>query len=494
MTQPQPQPRPISLNSLEDIQKALQILGDRDSSEKSHKNLLDYCQHLAPQYMRPKHIKYLAEKLEAVERGEIKRLAISMPPRHGKSELASNYFPSWFLGRNPNKYVIFSTYAQELADDFGRKVRNTLRDDRYGMVFPDVKLDDTSQSARRFGTNRGGAYFAVGAGGAITGRGAHLLIIDDIIKGREDADSMAIRRSVIDWYKSTAYTRLMPGAAVVIIGTRWHEDDLIGHVLENAEHESWEVVSLPAIAEEGDTLLREPGEALWPKQYPVERLLEIKQTVGSREWAALFQQSPSAEEGNIFKRTWWRLWKDIEPPECDYLIQSYDTAFSSSKQADFTAIQTWGVFSHDNKPNAILLSCLNERLEYPELRDRAKELYKKWRPDMVLIEKKASGQSLLQDLRRTGIPVTDYMPDRDKVSRAHSVAPMVESGQIWLPQNKFWAEDFLNQCSGFPNARRKDMVDAFTQAIIRLKSGYFLHYGEPEEDDLTTSRKKRYYW
>lgn len=485
----------LQLNTLEDIQHAMRLLEDKESADRAQSGLLDYCQHLSPQYMRPKHIEYLASKLEAVERGEISRLAISMPPRHGKSELASNFFPSWFIGRHPDKYVIFSTYAQELADDFGRKVRNTLRDERFGQVFPDVTLDETSQSARRFGTSHRGSYFSVGAGGAITGRGAHLLIIDDIIKGREDADSTAIRNNVIDWYKSTAYTRLMPKpSAVVIIGTRWHELDLIGHVLDNDDHETWEVINLPAIADEDDQLGREVGEALWAEQYPVERLLEIKQTVGSREWASLFQQSPAAEDGNIFKRHWWRVWEDPEPPPCDYLLQSYDTAFSASSSADFTAIQTWGVFEREGVPQAILLSCLNERLEYPQLRERAVDLYKKWRPDSVLIEKKASGQSLLQDLRRSGIPVTDYSPDRDKVSRAHSVAPMVENGQIWLPQGKYWADDFLNQCSSFPNGRRKDMVDAFTQAIIRLKTGYFLHYGIDEEEDQTYQKRKRYYW
>ena len=484
----------LTLESLDDIKIAMQVLDDKLSAEKAQHTLLDYAQHLQTSYLRPPHIEFLAEKLEAVERGDITRLAISMPPRHGKSELASNFFPSWFLGRNPDKYVIFSTYAQELADDFGRKVRNTMRDERFSQVFSNVQLDDTSQSARRFGTNKLGTYFAVGAGGAITGRGAHLLIVDDIIKGREDADSTAIRRSVTDWYKSVAYTRLMPGGRIVIVGTRWHEADLLGFVLEEATHEPWEVINLPAIADEDDQLGREQGEALWPEQFPLERLIEIKKTVGSREWAALFQQSPSAEDGNIFKRFWWQWWEDSEPPDCDFILQSYDTAFSSSRDADYTAVQTWGVFEKDDKPCAILLSCLNERLEYPQLREKAVDLYKRWQPDTVLIEKKASGQSLLQDLRRSGIPVTDYTPDRDKVARAHSIAPMVESGQIYLPRGKYWADDFLNQCSSFPNGRRKDMVDAFTQAIIRLKNGYFLHYLNEIEDETEFKSKKRYYW
>lgn len=485
----------LKLNSLQEIQKALQVLERKQLLESSRTHLLSYCKAQFDSYKTPPHIRFLASKLEAVERGEIKRLAISMPPRHGKSNLTSEFFPAWWIGRNPDKYVIFSTYAQELADDFGRKVRNQIRDeDLYQEIFPGVALSGDSQSARRFMLAQGGTYFAVGAGGPITGRGAHLLLIDDIIKGREDADSAAMRRAVIDWYKSVAYTRLMPGGAIVIIGTRWHEEDLIGWVLANSPHEDWDVVNIPALAEEDDILGREEGEALWPESYPVERLLEIKDTVGSREWSALFQQSPTAEDGNIFKRDWWQFWEKDSPPDCEYVIQSYDTAFSAKTTADPTSIQTWGVFTRDDGPHAILLSRVNRRMEFPELRSTAQELYRDWKPDLVLIEKKASGQSLIQDLRRAGIPVTEYSPDRDKVARAHAAAPLVESGRIWLPRRP-WAEDFLNQLTAFPNGRNDDDVDACTQALLRLKSGYFLQHPEdPEEEDERVATRRRGYW
>jgi predicted phage terminase large subunit-like protein len=484
----------FNINSLQELHRAIEILQRKEQVEAARSSLVEYCKLQYDGYKDPPHIKLLAEKLEAVERGEIKRLAISLPPRHGKSALTSENFPAWYMGRNPSKYVIFATYAQELADDFGRKVRNQIRDEElYQKIFPGTFLSGDSQSARRFMLNDGGTYFAVGAGGPITGRGAHLLVIDDIIKGREDADSSAIRRQVIDWYKSVAYTRLMPGGAIIIIGTRWHEEDLIGWVIANSPHEQWDVVNLPAIAEEDDVLGREEGEALWKESYPVERLLEIKNTVGSREWSALFQQSPTAEDGNIFKREWWQWWDKSQPPDCEYVIQSYDTAFSIKTSADPTSIQTWGIFLKDDGPHAILLHRLNRRMEFPQLRSEAQQLYKDWKPDNVIIEKKASGQSLIQDLRRAGIPINEYSPDRDKVSRAHSVAPLVESGRVWIPK-KAWAEDFINQLTSFPNGRNDDDVDAFTQAMIRLKSGWFLQHPEdPEEADYEVPTRKAYW-
>lgn len=487
----------LNLSTLEDLNKALQILQHKKQITDARETLLGYAKLQYETYKTPPHIQVIAAHLQAVERGEIKRLAISMPPRHGKSQLTSELFPAWFMGRNPNLYVIFATYAQELADDFGRKVRNQIRDDGlYNKIFPNVFLSGDSQSARRFSLTDGGEYYAVGAGGPITGRGAHLLLIDDIIKGREDADSAVQRRNIIEWYKSVAYTRLMPGGAVVIIGTRWHEEDLIGWNIANNSHEDWTVLNIPAIAVEGldDPLQRELGEALWPEQYPIERLLEIKNTLGSREWAALFQQSPTAEDGNIFKRAEFMWWDKDSPPDCDYVIQSYDTAFSVKTSADPTAIQTWGVFNRDDGPHAILLNRVNRRMEFPELRRTAQELYKDWKPDLVLIEKKASGQSLTQDLRRAGIPVVEYSPDRDKVSRAHAISPLVESGRVWLPR-RAWAEELVDQLIAFPNGRHDDDVDAFTQAMLRLKSGYFLQHPEdPDDDEDGPKQEHRGYW
>lgn len=478
--------------------------------KKASGSLLDFARLQHPSYKTPPHIRLLAEKLEAVERGEITRLIINMPPRHGKTELASKIFPAWFMGRNPDKFVISTTYAQELADDYGRAVRDKIRDEQFGEVFQGVKLSQTSQSAKRFALSTGGVYFAVGVGGPITGRGAHLALIDDPIKGREEADSEAQRRTIIEWYRSVLYTRLMPGAsAIIIINTRWHEEDLAGWVQIEQEHEGWEVLSMPALAdptpEEPDLIGREKGEALWPESYPVEDLMRIRKAVGSREWNALYQQRPTADEGNIFKRAWWKWWeqRDAEGkmvlPKIEYVIQSYDTAYSEKKTADYTAITTWGVFNDEQDvPNVILLSCFNDRVEYPELRAKAKELYKKYNPDIVVIENKSSGSSLVQDLRQAGIPLSSYNPDRDKVSRAHSIETLHESGRVWLPKGKWWAEALVDQAAKFPNGRHDDMVDSMTLALMRLKSGYFVinqDDGDPEDDEEYESEgKRRGYW
>src|SRR6056300_93282 len=356
------------------------------STYNSRKSLLSYAKHMYPGYKDPAHIQLIAKNLEKLESGEIKRLAVFMPPRHGKSMLCSEFFPAWYLGNNPNEFVIQSTYAQELADDFGRKVRNQLQSPDFNNVFQNVALRSDSTSAKRFHTMQGGTYTAVGAGGAITGRGAHLLIINDPIKGREDAESQVQRRNLIEWYKSVAFTRLMPGGKVIIIQTRWHEEDLAGFVLEN-EPGQWKVLDLPAINDNGD--------ALWPEPYPLEKLKKIQATVGERVWQSLYQQKPSAEQGQILKRDWWQIWDKKRFPGCHTIIQSWDTAFSAKQSADYSARTTWGVFTHIDEEGRdqaciILLEAWRNRVEYPELRKEAQQSFFDWKPDVVLVEKRAS--------------------------------------------------------------------------------------------------------
>ena len=231
------------------LQQLVLQVKEIERRSEARNSLLGYAQMQMEDYKTPPHIKLLASKLEAVERGDIRRLAIFMPPRHGKSILTSEFFPAWYMGRNPDKFIICSTYAQDLADDFGRKVRNQLQDKQYEDLFPNAHLSTDSASVRRFHTSRGGVYFAVGAGSAITGRGAHLLLIDDPIKGREEADSQAMRKNLLDWYRATAYTRLMPNGSVILIQTRWHEDDLAGWILKETGHEGWDIVEFPCHSE-----------------------------------------------------------------------------------------------------------------------------------------------------------------------------------------------------------------------------------------------------
>lgn len=468
-------------------------------TQMMHTNLLPYCIGQWEGYRPATHHRVIAKALEQVEKGEINRLMIFVPPRHGKSQLTSEFFPAWYLGRNPEKYIITATYSQELAEDFGRKVRNQLQDPLHNAIFPKCKLSADSTSSRRFSTDQRGTYYAVGVGSSITGRGAHLLLIDDPIKNRKEADSETIRRAVKDWYTSTAYTRLMPGGAIVVIQTRWHDDDLSGWLLSEHSHEKWKVIDLPAINEQ--------GEALWPDHYPIEELRKIEKSIGERDFAALYQQKPVVEGGNILKAQWWRRWPDDfkYPPVCDHIFCSWDTAFSTSDYADasYSAYTKWGIFWYEQEQRhcIILLGRWAGRVDYPDLRAKAMEVTKETQPDCQLIEKKASGQSLIQDLRRAGVRVRSYQPDRDKISRAYAVQAMLQSGQVWIP-NKPWAEDLINQVAKFPSGAPPcaDLTDTVTQALLYLRNGLWVTHPDddeqfdpiPERDEQTTKRKVVY--
>jgi len=478
-----------------ELERLVEQVKDLESKEEAKNSLVGYAKFQMENYLSPPHIKLLASKLEAVERGDIRRLAIFMPPRHGKSILTSEFFPAWYMGRNPDKYIICSTYAQDLADDFGRKVRNQLQDKRYTDIFPDAELSTDSSSMRRFNTTKGGVYYAVGAGSAITGRGAHLLLIDDPIKGREEADSAAMRKNLLDWYRATAYTRLMPNGSVILIQTRWHEDDLAGWILKETGHEGWDVIELPAILNEraAGMLDLEEGDPLWKESYPIERLEEIKKTIGTREWSSLYAQKPSVEEGNIIKRWWWKTWTREQPPEMDYILQSWDTAYTVTETSDYSACTTWGVFSGEGGYNLFLIDSFREKLTFPELKNQAVHLYNEHQPDLVLVEAKASGWSLVQELMRTGIPITPFNPKKmDKLARVHSVAPLFEGGRIWAPDTDESA-DVMNQFAMFPNTKHDDLVDSTTQALLRLRKGWMVSHPQDVPMEEATGPKGSYW-
>jgi predicted phage terminase large subunit-like protein len=474
-------------------------------AEQASSSLLAYSRFQWDDFLCPPHIKLLIEKLEAVERGDIKRLAISMPPRHGKSFLTSQTFPAWYLGRHPNHYIIHATYSKDLALDFGRKVRDQMQEPAYQQVFPNVRLKSTSTAAERFETVQGGIYYAVGSGGPVTGRGAHIFLADDLVKDAEAADSELQRKSLAEWYNKVALTRLERDlkanerGAIVLIGTRWHEDDIIGYVLREHAHQGWEVVNIPALCIDPDTdpLHRAMGDALWPEKFPVPELESIRQSIGPRDWSALYQQAPSADDGDIFKRVYWMEWDSAKygSPEVEYIVQSYDTAYSEKKTADYTAIQTWGVFrDKGGTPCALLLGQVCERVEYPKLRAMAQEQYREWQPDVCIVEAAASGHALIPDLRRAGIPVVAVKTDRDKTTRAHACLPLFESRRVYVPKGKFYAGELMNQCAKFPYGRHDDLVDAMLLALERLKNGYFLTAkSDPEPEEYSRSDRKGYW-
>lgn len=419
-----------------------------------------------PAFQLPPFLELVVARLEAVERGEIRRLIISMPPRHGKSLLASTFFPAWYLGRNPDRYVIAASYGAELAEDFGRRIRNTVQSPLHRAIFPESRLAEGSAAAHRFDLTRGGAYYAVGRGGSMTGRGAHLLSLDDPLKDAEEANSPTIRRNLQLWFATTAYTRLMPGGAVVLTQTRWHEDDLAGWLLREYAAEGWEVLSLPAIAEEHDLTGRAEGEALWPERFSNEALQSIKRQLGSAAFASLYQQRPAPIEGRVFRREWWRRYTAAPAPsELLRIVMSVDTAFKAGQENDYTAVTIWG----ETDTEYCLLHAWRERVEFPELKRKIIEFARAWSPYAVLIEDKGSGQSLLQELDRdTNLPLHPVKVTSDKMSRAVGVTAIIEAGKVLLPVSAGWLDDFFEEVSTFPGSRHDDYVDTLTQALRYL--------------------------
>lgn len=416
--------------------------------------LIAYAAFQFPRYDTAKHHRLIARKLEAVERGEIKRLMISMPPRHGKSMLASEFFPAWYLGRNPERYVIAASYGQELAEDFGRKVRNQMIDPIFQTVFPSCHLMEDSTGAKRFNTTKGGSYFAVGVGGAITGRGAHLMIIDDPVKNREEAESELMRRKVWDWYTSTAYTRLMPDAAVVVIMTRWHEDDLAGKILSEHAHEGWEVLKLPAIGDDG---------ALWPEQYSMEALDNIRRTIGSRDWSALYQQEPAPDEGDYFKREWIRWYDEMPKHLAFYGASDYAV---TSKGGDYTCHLVGGIDPDGNIyiPEDGYWRGQSDSLEWV---DSLISLIKQFKP-VAWAEETGQIRSALDPLitkrqrEERAYCYREVFPTRgDKAVRAQTIRGRMAQGMVYLPKGAQWVDDFIPELLHFPAGKNDDQVDAF---------------------------------
>jgi predicted phage terminase large subunit-like protein len=408
------------------------------------------------------------------------RLMVFMPPRHGKSLITSTLLPSWYLGRHPDRSIIASSYGQELSNDFGRKVRNFVADPIHKAIFPKCVLSDDSNAVHRFNLSAGGAYYGVGTGGAVTGRGGDLLLIDDAVKNREEAYSAAERRSLQSWFESVLYTRLQPGGAIIIISTRWHADDLPGWLLREHASEGWKVISLPAIAEPDDALGRAEGMALWPAKFPIATLERIREAIGSSAWASLYQQRPVLAEGAIFKAQWWRTF--TEPPTYRRCIMSMDTAFKANQTSDYSVIEVW----LENPIGFFLVHVWRERAEFPELKRQAIALAEIWKPNALLVEDAASGQSLIQSLQaETRLPILPVKPLGDKVARASAISPLVEAGKVFLPESADWLADFLDEVGSFPAAPHDDQVDALAQALQYMRTN-----GSPlSADDLAFQQR-----
>jgi predicted phage terminase large subunit-like protein len=478
---------------LEVLGKHLDKYKELHEREQYQTSFLEFVKYVWPSFITGNHHKIFAEKLERVARGKLKRLIVNMPPRHTKSEFASYLFPAWVMGQSPSTKIIQATHTAELAVGFGRKVKNLLDSDIYRDVFPDMELARDAKASGRWSTNEGGEYYAVGVGGALAGRGANLCIIDDPVS-EQDALSPTALDNIYEWYTSGPRQRLQPGGSIIIVMTRWSIRDLTAKVLQKQAEggaDQWEVVEFPAIFPDTDNVL-------WPEFWSRDELEGVRASIPVAKWNAQYLQNPTAEEGAIIKREWWNVWDHDDPPVVDYIIQSYDTAFTKTQRSDYSAITTWGVFYPDEGDEAaiILLDAEKGRWEFPELKDAAMRLYQEFDPDMVLIEQKASGTPLTHDLRRMGIPVSGFTPGRgaDKFSRMNACAPVFESGMVWCPETR-WADEVVEECASFPNGEHDDLADSMTQAILRFRQGGFIGTrNDYEDDDLITYRRKREYY
>ena len=453
-------------------------------------DFLSFVQYVWPDFIQGSHHRIINKKFNDLAKGKIKRLIINMPPRHTKSEFASYLLPAWMIGKNPKLKIIQATHTADLAIDFGRKTKNLVDDSDYQQVF-DTRLMEDSQAAGKWKTEQGGEYFAAGVGGAITGRGADLLIIDDPHKEQDIKKDSKSFDKAWNWYTSGPRQRLQPNGKIVCGMTRWSTKDLTGQLIKSQGEEDsdqWEIVELPAILPS--------GKPVWPEYWTKEELTKTKSSIPVSNWNAQYMQQPTAEEGAIIKRDWWRNWEKEDPPQIKYKIQSYDTAFLKKESADFSAITTWGVFeTEDSGDNIILLSAFKDRYEFPELRRVAHEEYLWWRPDMTLIEAKATGIPLTAELRKMGIPVVNFTPSRgnDKHVRVNSVSPLFEAGKVWAPMHEHFAQEVVEECAAFPNGDHDDYVDSMTQALMRIRQGGLIQHPEDYKDEPVPKKRIEYY-
>jgi predicted phage terminase large subunit-like protein len=477
----------ILLQEIEELER-------EDAKTLAQNDFMTFVRRMWPGFIPGKHHEIVAKAFENVVNGHNKRLIINMAPRHTKSQFASYLLPAWFLGKYPDKKVIQTSHTAELAVGFGRNVRNLIDSETYHQVFDDVKLRADNKSAGRWATNKGGEYFSIGVGGSVTGKGADLLIIDDPHSEQEAklaAHKPDIFDSVYEWYTSGPRQRLQPGGAIIIVATRWSLRDLTGQVIKASQTrggDEWEVIELPAIMPS--------GKPVWPEFWKLEELLALKEELPVGKWNAQYQQQPTAEEGAIVKREWWKRWEADRPPQCDFVIQSWDTAFLKHNRADYSACTTWGVWTtEEGETNIILLDAFKDRYEFPELKQKAYETYREWEPDVFLVEAKAAGSPLVFELRRMGIPVSEYSPTKgnDKIVRLNAVSDLFASGRIWVPERKF-ADELIEEVAAFPSGEHDDLVDSMTQALLRFRTGGFLSLQSDDEDREPMYRRKVAYY
>ncbi len=485
--------------TLEEKLEALELIDRVEENKKkqlARGDMIEFAKAVYPGFKVGPHHRKLAKIFADVISGKKKRVIINIAPRMGKSEFSSYLFPAFFLGNYPDKKIIMGTHTASLSEDFGRRVRNLIDGEEFRELFPKTLVADDQKAAGKWSTSAGGQYYAAGVGGALAGRGADLFVIDD---PHSEQDVKANSRLAFDtawaWFQTGPLQRLMPNGAIIVIMTRWGKLDLTGRLIDyqtkNPDSEPWEIVELPAILNEGS----DNEKSLWPEQWPLESLKQKKAGLDPQYWNAQYMQNPTSNQAAIISRKLWRIWEGKEPPRCEYIIQSWDTAFEAKTTADYSACTTWGVFYNEEENNTaqvILLDAFKDRMQFPELKQVAYKHYKEWDPDAFLVEKKAAGAPLIQELRNMGIPVSEFTPSRgnDKIVRVNAIADLFQSGKVWAPDTR-WAREVIEEVASFPNGDNDDYVDTTSQALIRFRQGGLIPLESDEKDEPTFFKRRR---
>ena len=493
----------LSPHEKAELLQDLEERATRASKQIGQDSMLGFALHVYPGFKIGPHHRKLAKIFEDVIAGKKKRVIINIAPRMGKSEFSSYLFPAYFLGKFPNKKIIMGTHTASLSEDFGRRVRNLIESDEYQDLFPRTQISDDQKAAGKWSTSEEGQYYAAGVGGALAGRGADLFVIDD---PHSEQDVKSNSRLAFDtawaWFQTGPLQRLMPGGAIIVIMTRWSLLDLTGRLIDyqtrNPEADQWEIVELPAILEkeqDDGTVLE---KSLWPEQWPLEALKGKKAGMDPRFWNAQYMQQPTSENSAIIARRHWRIWDKDDPPRCEYIIQSWDTAYEQKTSSDFSACTTWGIFYNEEEndtPQLILLDAFKDRMAFPELKQVALKHYKEWEPDAFIVEKKAAGAPLIQELRTMGIPVQEFSPSRgnDKIVRVNAIADLFTSGKVWAPDTR-WAREVIEEVAAFPVGEHDDFVDTTSQALLRFRQGGFITLDTDEKDDRYYAPRKAAYY
>jgi len=467
----------------------IEKIEEAEERQSAQNNYMPYVKRMWPGFINGRHHEIMSEAFDRIIGGDLKRLIINMPPRHTKSEFASFLLPSKYLGHYPDRKILQLSHNADLATGFGRRVRDLLDSPEYQDVFPNTSLKADQKAAGRWNTSQGGSYVSMGLGGRLAGIGADLLIIDDPHSEQEYIQSLAGDSTAFDkayeWYQTGPRQRLQPGAAIVVVMTRWHLKDLTGKLIkrmvQDTNVDQWEIIEFPAVMPETDN-------PLWPEFWSHDELVATREELTPQQWNAQYLQNPTSEEGALVKREWWQLWEKPEPPKCDFVIQSWDTAFEKTESADYSACTTWGVFylkddDERMQPNIILLDAFRAKMQFPELKKTAYDMYMERVPDAFIVEKKASGAPLIYELRAMGISVEEFTPTRgrDKIVRLNAVSDLFHSGVVWRPDTR-WAEDVAEEVAAFPSGEYDDYVDSTTQALLRFRRGGFISLASDEDE------------